>query len=188
MVSSKTCFKMLKVLNDKKNEANKSVKAVTNDLNAIIKELSSNVKQLTDEAKSSKSQCDDLEQYSRRNNITISGIPENDKTNMQLSKPVCWWWDWTQGYRPGPSDNPYYKQPNNRRLRDIIVKFCSYRYQTLFFQERHWSNSGLTILINYLQIGYMLEKLSPKQEILFCTKPADNTLTFLKRINIFNNI
>ena len=110
------------------NVVNQSVKAVTNDLNDTIKELSSNVKQLTDELKSSKSQCDDFEQYSRRNNIVISGSPENDKTSSETL--VCSFLNQyvDGGVDPREIDRVHRitratnRLSNNRRPRDIIVK------------------------------------------------------------------
>ena len=48
-----------------------------------IQELTKAVNELKTELKSSTQRCDDLEQYSRRNNIIISGIPVSEVTSTE---------------------------------------------------------------------------------------------------------
>ena len=55
----------------------------TSALITCLKELTNVVKELKSELKSSKQRCDELEQYSRRNNIIISGIPESDTLSAE---------------------------------------------------------------------------------------------------------
>ena len=115
-IQDKIVTQELEVLKNTPTEivVNQSVKAVANDLNDTTQELSRNVKQLPDELKSSKSQCDDLEQYSRWNNIIMLGIPENAKTKSEtlacsiLNQYVNGWVDPRD--QSGPSDYSCYKQ------------------------------------------------------------------------------
>ena len=60
------------------NVVKETANAVSHDLTHTIEKLSNNVEKLTTELTKSRNQCDELEQYSRRDNIIISGIPEND--------------------------------------------------------------------------------------------------------------
>ena len=62
---------------------NQTVNAVSHDLNSTIEKLFDNVEKLTVELTKSRNQCDELEQYSRRNNIIISGIPESTSADAE---------------------------------------------------------------------------------------------------------
>ena len=110
----------------------KSENAVeTSTLITCLKELTNAVKELKSELKSSKQRCDELEQYSRRNNIIISGIPESDThtaedqainmLNSYVTEPIQY----------GEIDRCHRlyraksKSPADKRPADIIIKFVS---------------------------------------------------------------
>lgn len=116
------------------NVVNQTVTSVTNDLNDTIKELSDNVKKLTGELKTSKNLCDELEQYSRRNNIIISGIHESDTIDSE--DLACSFLNQYAETHIQPSDidrahritRPKANdRDRERKPRDIIVKFCSHK-------------------------------------------------------------
>lgn len=91
---------------------------------------------------------DDLEQYQRRNNIRIFGVPEEERENtdniviniasdMGMKIDYC---DIDRSHRVGKPDN--YRD----KARPIIVKFVSYRTRAAFFQrKRNMKGSGVTI-------------------------------------------
>ena len=54
---------------------------------STVKDLTSAVHELKDELRTSTQRCDDLEQYSRRNNIIISGVPDNSETSTETQ--IC---------------------------------------------------------------------------------------------------
>lgn len=102
-------------------------------LQQSVQELTSVVSELKEELESSRDKYDDLEQYSRRNNIRISGIPETDSQateslvcnalNQYLESPIlptdidrC-----HRIFRPSAAVNP------RSAPKDIIVKFVSYK-------------------------------------------------------------
>lgn len=102
-------------------------------LQKSVQELTSVVSELKEELESSRDKYDDLEQYSRRNNIRIAGIPETDSQateslvcnalNQYLESPIfptdiarC-----HRIFRPSAAVNP------RSVPKDIIVKFVSYK-------------------------------------------------------------
>lgn len=90
--------------------------------------------------------CDELEQYSRRNNVRIFGVPESSNENCdELVLNVCkavgadiTVRDIDRCHRVGP------KSPG--KTRPIIVKLTSYRYrQQIFINKRKLKGSSTTI-------------------------------------------
>ena len=57
--------------------------SIANSFISTIQELTSAVNELKTELKSSAQRCDDLDQYSRRNNIVIAGVPESEQTSTE---------------------------------------------------------------------------------------------------------
>ena len=106
---------------------------VAKNLITCLQDLTNVVQELKSELKSSKQRCDELEQYSRRNNIIISGVPESEiittedqaikVLNNYVTEPIyygeidrC-----HRLYRAKP------KNQANKKPADIIVKFISHR-------------------------------------------------------------
>lgn len=109
--------------------------SASQSLQESVQELTSVVSDLKNELESSHDKFDDLGQYSRRNNIRIAGIPENDgqitetlvcnTLNQYLETPIlpteidrC-----HRIFRPTAATNI---QPKPKP-KDIIVKFVSYK-------------------------------------------------------------
>ena len=114
------------------NVVTKTVDAVSHDLNNTIEKLSTNVEKLTDELSKSRNQCDELEQYSRRNNIIISGIPESTTEDVETqalrfmndySDESIRYHDIDRAHRITRTST----SATNTRPRDIIVKFTSHK-------------------------------------------------------------
>ena len=98
-----------------------------------IQELTKAVNELKTELKSSTQRCDDLEQYSRRNNIIISGIPVSEVTNTETqvvnmlnaySGELISHNDIDRCHRLQKSNT---KKSPGQRPPDIIVKFISHK-------------------------------------------------------------
>ena len=60
-----------------------AVKAATYSLSNSVQELTSVVRELKDELSNSTKRCDDLEQYTRRNSIIVSGVPVNTSSSTE---------------------------------------------------------------------------------------------------------
>ena len=104
----------------------------TQSLQDSMQQLTKAVTTLTSELESSKDRCDELEQYSRRNNIRISGIPEDPAASTESL--VC---NVLNSY----VDNPILPSEIDRchrifkpvagdttpKPKDIIVKFVSHK-------------------------------------------------------------
>ena len=104
---------------------------------------------------------DNLEQYSRRNNLRLSGIPETptnsntDKVILDLCKDL--------GISLSESDidrSHRVGRPNGPKPRQIIVKFTSYRARQKLFKER-------TQLKKSHRNVYVNEDLTKKRNKLF---------------------
>ena len=98
-----------------------------------IQELTKAVNELKTELKSSTQRCDDLEQYSRRNNIIISGIPVSEVTSTETqvvnmlnaySGELISHNDIDRCHRLQKSNT---KKSPGQRPPDIIVKFISHK-------------------------------------------------------------
>lgn len=124
-------LKLLKTASTE-NVVTQAANALSHDLNNTIEKLSNNVEKLTGELTKSRNQCDELEQYSRRNNIIISGIPENTSVDAETlahdflneyAESSIRYCDIDRAHR--------ITRPNAgtkaTRPRDIIVKFCSHK-------------------------------------------------------------
>lgn len=114
-----------------------------NDLQKQVESKENEIRQLREEIET---KCDDQEQYSRRNNIRVFGIPESDSECCdELVLNVCKivgsdtsLRDIDRCHRVGP------KSPG--KARPIIVKFTSYRArQEVFRNKRKLKGSGTTI-------------------------------------------
>ena len=98
-----------------------------------IQGLTQAVNDLKTELKTSAHRCDELEQYSRRNNIIISGIPESDHTDTE-TQVVNFLNDYSgEMIEPGLIDRCHRLQKRNakkgpgQRAPDIIVKFVTHK-------------------------------------------------------------
>lgn len=156
-ITSMIAASLLK-LSENEEFINSIVEQVTTAVQEVfskkISALNSELNKLKQENRNLKEACvnyenkvDDLEQYTRRNNIRIFGLPESkaeciedsvenlfrDKLNVNI--PVC---DIDRCHRLG--------KPNNNSARPVIVKFISYRVRQKVFQEKKkLKDSGITI-------------------------------------------
>ena len=105
---------------------------VAKSLIGCLQELTNVVQELKAELKSSNQKCDDLEQYSRRNNIIISGVPEDAELSTEdqaievlndYLTPKIYYGEVDRCHRIYRNT----KNPADKRPSDIIVKFVSYR-------------------------------------------------------------
>ena len=135
-LQDKIVAQVMKVLKttSTENVVKETANAVSHDLTNTIEKLSNNVEKLTTELTKSRNQCDELEQYSRRNNIIISGIPENDTipaedlvltlVNEYAETPIRYS-DIDRTHRITRTNAA--AGGKDKKPRDIIVKFCSYK-------------------------------------------------------------
>lgn len=137
---------VLQALTDTLREAREEIK----DLRTQVDSLKSEIKEVK---LSAASRCDDLEQYTRRHNVRIFGVPEvegentddvvtkifTDKLKLDIPRDRL---DRTHrvGRRPGPTAN------GTPRSRPIIVRFSSYRdRRSVFTSKKLLKGSGITI-------------------------------------------
>ena len=133
-------LKLLKTTSTE-NVVTKAADALSHDLNNTIEKLSDNVEKLTDELTKSRNQCDELEQYSRRNNIIISGIPESTTVDAETlahdfineyADTTIRFCDIDRAHRiTRPSADARATRP-----RDIIVKFCGHKSKVAILSRK----------------------------------------------------
>ena len=108
--------------------------SIANNFMSTIKDLTSAVNELKTELKSSTQRCDDLEQYSRRNNIIIANVPESEVTSTE-GQVVNILNDYVdEAITPNDIDrchrlkrNPKTNVVSQQKPSDIIVKFVSHK-------------------------------------------------------------
>ena len=132
-----------------KTEVTASTKALTTEIQSLRTEnekLRKDVDDLTKRLSKAESDNDALEQYTRRNSVRISGVPEDFngentdgivlKIAEELEVPLnpC---DIDRSHRVGKVDNKRRSAPGaSPRHRDIIVKFATYNAKQRLFQKR----------------------------------------------------
>ena len=130
-----------------------------------MQQLTKAVTTLTSELESSKDRCDELEQYSRRNNIRISGILEDLAASTESL--VC---NMLNSY----VDNPILPSEIDRchrifkpvagdttpKPKGIIVKFVSHKTKAAVVAKQPMVNLEMTTNKNLQMPEYMLVKIS----------------------------
>ena len=132
-----------------KTEVTASTKALTTEIQSLRTEnekLRKDVDDLTKRLSKAESDNDALEQYTRRNSVRISGVPEDFngentdgivlKIAEELEVPLNPS-DIDRSHRVGKVDNKSRSAPGaSHRHRDIIVKFATYNAKQRLFQKR----------------------------------------------------
>lgn len=123
---------------------NKKIKGLQDEINSL--------KVTNSELKESSNSCakkaDDLEQYTRRNNIRIFGLPESDSENIDDVVINLFNEKLNVNITPSEIDRCHRlgKKTNNKSNRPVIVKFTSYRSRHLVFAtKKSLKGSGITI-------------------------------------------
>lgn len=99
---------------------------------------------------------DEMEQYQRRSNLRIFGVPESevnsDQAAIETARRIGVTLDLSdidRSHRVGP--------PQQGKCRPIIVKFSSYRKRSEFFRnKRELKNSGITVREDLTQLRVLV--------------------------------
>ena len=126
------------------------VKGVTTRLEKRVSALESENDSLRKRINQLENSLDSAEQYSRRNNLRISGLPEtqNESTDdlvLAMSSAIGADMsidDIDRSHRVGAKNNKSGETNSSSRPRDIIVKFVSYRSRDKFFRKRRGARSS----------------------------------------------
>lgn len=101
----------------------------TNNLNITVKKNSTDIEKL-------KSKCDELEQYSRRSNIRIFGIPETEKEDVGQLVIQLFTQKLGLSIALSDIDRTHRTGIKSDKVRPIIVKFVSYRVKASVLTAR----------------------------------------------------
>lgn len=113
------------------------IKPYEERLNTLELQLSEMQKECDKMKKEFEQKLDSQEQYSRRNNIRIFGVAEVEKENIEDTILKVFNVDMKLNINPSHIDRCHrvgFKQGDNPRA--IIVKFTSYKYKQLLYQNK----------------------------------------------------
>ena len=107
-------------------------------LREVVKAKDNTIKNLQDKVKTLETDFDDLEQYSRRNSVRISGIPEKAVDNIE--ERVMDLFQHKMGVDNSITDVDRMHRVGRRgnKPRAVLVKFASYRARQAVFQAKRY--------------------------------------------------
>lgn len=91
---------------------------------------------------------DNLEQYTRRSNIRVFGVPEENNENLETKLIETFKNKMNLVIKPEFIDRCHRlgKIRNDGKHRAVIVKFCSYKHRSIVIQNRRFlANTGLSV-------------------------------------------
>ena len=128
--------------NDLKEELGELRKEI-GTLRDVIKAKDSKIEKLESKVKCLESSFDDLEQYSRRNSVRISGIPETG-TDENIEARVLDLFQHKMGVDTSVEEIDRLHRVGRRgaRPRAVLVKFATYRAQQAVFRAKRYLKPG----------------------------------------------
>ena len=176
------------------NEQNRQIENLNDKLtkqNSTISVIGNNVKVLNEQClklwKDINTNCDELEQYSRRQCLRIEGIEKTRKGNVEdvinlvkdcfaVADVDIWDTALDRAHRIGP----IYKDKLDQNIPGIIIKCNNFRYRSMFYKNAKKLKQGKRVRIDVTRNGYNLLK---KAYALIKRMKMENTVYTFADVN-----